>query len=168
MSGGEDNSPREHEWDLRLSQYQVLASSRQSADATLWQTPVIAFTGQAFLLTIVFNDECDLAARIVAGLLDLIVSLASIHLLWKHRYLEERAAKVLEGMERGFRRHYRVSRLLHRKPHYLARNRLYLRAIKLSAVNVWCWSLLIVGVAGFYPVVELIVCAVRKSAMAIH
>ncbi|MDQ3714934.1 MAG: hypothetical protein M3381_02680 [Actinomycetota bacterium] len=57
-------------------------------DAMLWQTPTIALTAPAFLLTIALTPDSQLFARVLAASLGLVVAALSMQLMAKHRILE--------------------------------------------------------------------------------
>ncbi|WP_130012151.1 hypothetical protein [Serinicoccus sediminis] len=69
-------------------------------DAKMWQTPTMAFTAQAFLLTIGLGSTMHTPLeRAVAATLSLVIALLSIQLMAKHRYhsaLDKRAAQEFE------------------------------------------------------------------------
>lgn len=78
--------------------YQVLASRRVAYDQMAWQTPALAFTAQAFLMTIALSGGSTWT-RIVAAALALIVALLSIQLLKKHHHMELIDSVLLEQLE---------------------------------------------------------------------
>jgi hypothetical protein len=80
-------------------QYSLLANRRQTFDALLWQTPVLSLTAQAFLFTIALSAGNKPFARFIAATLALIVALASLQLMAKHRYHEESCSKLLQFYE---------------------------------------------------------------------
>jgi len=77
----------------------MLAARRLSYDQMLWQTPVISLTAQAFLFSIALG-HIHPVSRALAALLALACSLASIHLLAKHRYCEIFYSKLLVAYEK--------------------------------------------------------------------
>lgn len=84
------------EW--QISQYEVVANRRVAGDSLLWQAPVLSLTAQAFLLTIALGNS-EPQAVFISSLLGAITALASIHLMWKHRYFELRDSMWLERVE---------------------------------------------------------------------
>jgi hypothetical protein len=80
-------------------QYDVVASRRVATDGMLWQTPVLSLTAQAFLFTIALGPGSSAGARIIAATLALVASLASIQLMAKHRFHEERDSGLLREYE---------------------------------------------------------------------
>ena len=64
----------------------------------LWQTPALAMTAQAFLLTIAYGNGSEIA-RIVTACLGVAVAFMSMQLMSKHRFLkriDEHKAQDLE------------------------------------------------------------------------
>jgi uncharacterized membrane protein YhaH (DUF805 family) len=86
--------------EAMLVQYQVISSRRESVDSMLWQAPVISLTAQAFLLNVVLTSNVPSAVG-VASVLSLLVSVASLHLMWKHRHFEVNDSKRLHDIERA-------------------------------------------------------------------
>lgn len=80
-------------------QYDVVASRRVATDGMLWQTPVLSLTAQAFLFTIALGPDSSAGARIIAAILALSASLASLQLMAKHRFHEERDSGLLRDYE---------------------------------------------------------------------
>ncbi|HET7474882.1 MAG TPA: hypothetical protein VFJ97_02540 [Dermatophilaceae bacterium] len=68
-------------------------------DAMLWQTPIIALTAQAFLLTIALAQGSTLFSRILAASLGLVVACLSMQLMAKHRMLEGIDRQMLAQLE---------------------------------------------------------------------
>ncbi|MGE5456987.1 MAG: hypothetical protein ACM3RX_01390 [Methanococcaceae archaeon] len=85
---------------MNKEQYSIIAGKRQTYDQLLWQTPVLSLTAQAFLLTIILGAGSSDNARILAALLSFITSIASIILMYKHRYFETESSKCLEKFEK--------------------------------------------------------------------
>lgn len=82
------------------SQYIVLNERRNSFNTLLWQTPVLSLTAQAFLFTIALGEDVPESGRRTAATLALMVSIASIQLLAKHRFNEVDHAKRLTQIEK--------------------------------------------------------------------
>ncbi|WP_404381130.1 hypothetical protein LL946_12555 [Knoellia locipacati] len=71
---------------LRLA-YQLSMHRLVEADSKLWQVPGLSLTAQAFLLTIALGSRSYSAnERLVAAALGLVVALASVQLMRRHRY----------------------------------------------------------------------------------
>ena len=81
-------------------QYSLVEAHRQCQDTLLWQTPVVSFTAQAFLLTIALGPDTGLMPRIVSALLATVAAFASVQLIAKHRYLEVLDSALLAEYER--------------------------------------------------------------------
>lgn len=65
--------------------YEALTARVGHRDALLWQSPALAMTAQAFLLTIALGHESRPVARFIAAFLGLWVTYMSIQLMLKHR-----------------------------------------------------------------------------------
>ncbi len=65
----------------------------------LWETPTLALTAQAFLLTIALNKDAAPAAVYVSAGLGLVVALLSMQLMAKHRFLNEMDKAQMHRLE---------------------------------------------------------------------
>lgn len=65
----------------------------------LWQTPALALTAQAFLLTVALNEQASVLPRVVTAILGLLVAAASMQLMAKHRLLESVDRAMLTKLE---------------------------------------------------------------------
>jgi len=88
---------------LLAANYGALSARRNHFDTLLWQAPVIALTAQAFLFLIALTASSTPLARIVAMLLSLLFTVASIVILIKHRYHELLDADLLRKFEDAHR-----------------------------------------------------------------
>lgn len=85
------STPVEHtpEWEFRNQRsvvlYEALTARVGHRDALLWQSPSLAMTAEAFLMTIALAHDSSAFARVVAAFLGLSVSFLSIQLMVKHR-----------------------------------------------------------------------------------
>lgn len=84
-------------------QYEIVVARRQAYDALLWQTPVLSLTALAFLLTIALAPETTLWGRRFASTLALVAAVASVQLMWKHRFMEVRDSRLLKAFEEARR-----------------------------------------------------------------
>lgn len=84
---------------LTETQYQALNSRRDSFNNLVWQTPVLSLTAQAFLFTIIYASNALDVARTIIAMLSIVLALASIQLLMKHRFMEGEHAKLLHEYE---------------------------------------------------------------------
>ena len=127
-------------------QYDVLAARRVAKDSLLWQTPALSLTAQAFLFTIALGQGTTVGARLIAAILALVASLASIQLMAKSRYFEEGDSKMLEEYERamGFQ-------TIHARPDY-SKKAWY---VKRSSYRLWIFMLAIFGAAAVVVIVGL-------------
>lgn len=87
----------EHAQDLFT--YEMLLLRELEQDAMLWQTPTIAFTAQAFLLTIALAPASTVFARVTAAGLGMLVAALSMQLMAKHRLLEGVDRRKLAELE---------------------------------------------------------------------
>ena len=69
--------------------YELLMMRELEQDSMLWQTPALAMTAQAFLLTVAFDSGASVVARAVTAGLGVVVAFLSMQLMAKHRFLEE-------------------------------------------------------------------------------
>ena len=84
----------------QLFAYEMLAVRRNQQDSMLWQTPALALTAQAFLLTIALGGNAiSVFARALAAGLGLVVACMSMQLMAKHRHLTELDNAWLAAME---------------------------------------------------------------------
>lgn len=83
------------------SQYDMLASRRESADTMLWEAPTISLTAQAFLLNTAL-DSNEWESVVVSSLLSFATSLAALHLMMKHRFFEQRDSIFLQKLEERY------------------------------------------------------------------
>lgn len=79
--------------------YAALSARRYGYDAMLWQTPALAVTAQAFLLTIALGKDSSATARLISSALSFILSLMSVQLMAKHRQNESLDSFMLERFE---------------------------------------------------------------------
>jgi hypothetical protein len=67
------------------SAYGVLATRVANHNTLVWQTPALALTAEAFLLTVALNPVYSHSARLVAAGLNLMLSLLCLQLMSKHK-----------------------------------------------------------------------------------
>lgn len=80
--------------------YSVISAQADMHNSLMWQTPVLAMTAQAFLLTIGLGPGVAPLARLGAAGLSLVVSILSVQLMLKHSAMQLRDSIALEGIER--------------------------------------------------------------------
>lgn len=83
-----------------LLTYETLQAQCISHNAMMWQTPVLAMTAQAFLMTTMLGPGATQVARVTAALLSLLVSMLSFQLMVKHSAMQKRDTLMLEAIER--------------------------------------------------------------------
>ncbi|MBT2552794.1 hypothetical protein [Arthrobacter sp. ISL-5] len=86
-----------------LFTYEMVLQRELEQDAMLWQTPTIALTAQAFLLTIALNPSSPAFATYLAAALGLVVALLSMQLMAKHRFLNLMDRAHLHALEARLR-----------------------------------------------------------------
>jgi len=79
--------------------YQVVNARRLQWDNLLWQVPLISITGVSFLFTIIFNPVTSHFSRFISCFLAIVISMASISTLARHRLSEVHDANLLAGIE---------------------------------------------------------------------
>lgn len=82
-----------------LFTYEMLMQREMEQDAMLWETPTLALTAQAFLLTIALNNESAPAAVYVSAGLGVLVAFLSMQLMAKHRFLSEMDRAEMHRLE---------------------------------------------------------------------
>jgi hypothetical protein len=75
-------------------QYKLLWARRIAGNNLLWQTPALAAAAQAFLLSSAFQQRTSYVSLILPAV-SFLVGLASVQLMTKHRYIEERDSALL-------------------------------------------------------------------------
>lgn len=94
-----------------LAVYESISARQAAHNSLLWQTPALAMTAQAFLMTIALG-EVPVASRLVASMLGVVIAALSIQLMKKHSESERRDTRILHSIElrHGMRpAHERVS-----------------------------------------------------------
>jgi hypothetical protein len=72
-----------------LFAYEMIALRNLDQDQMLWQTPTLALTAQAFLLTIALGADSSVLARYASASLGVVVAVISMQLMAKHRWCTE-------------------------------------------------------------------------------
>jgi hypothetical protein len=94
------DSPADGRLTRQLFAYEMLAVRRNQQDSMLWQSPALALTAQAFLLTIALGgNSISVFPRALAAGLGLVVACMSMQLMAKHRHLTELDNAWLAAME---------------------------------------------------------------------
>lgn len=79
--------------------YEMLIQREMEQEAMLWETPTLALTAQAFLLTIALNKDATPAAVYISAGLGLVVAILSMQLMAKHRFLNEMDKTQMHRLE---------------------------------------------------------------------
>ena len=79
--------------------YQTVSARRLQYESLMWQVPALSLSAQAFLLSIALGSSTADIPRQISSALACLVAVISMHLLAKHRYLEELEAKTLHNLE---------------------------------------------------------------------
>jgi ADP-ribose pyrophosphatase YjhB (NUDIX family) len=92
----------------QLVAYETLQARYISHNQMMWQTPVLAMTAQAFLMTTALGSGTARLARVTASLLSVLVSVLSVQLMAKHSAMEHQDVLMLDDIEqrRGLVRVY--------------------------------------------------------------
>lgn len=88
--GGDDAEPPSQAPDREtlFFAYEMLVVRNQTQATLLWQTPSLALTAQAFLLTIALIADFSTTGHVLAALLGIVVAVISMQTMAKHRYFE--------------------------------------------------------------------------------
>jgi hypothetical protein len=79
--------------------YQMIMQRGLQTNGLLWQTPSLALTAQAFLLTLSLGDATMRPIRIVVSVLGLVIGVMSMQLMAKHHYFYELDQAELRRIE---------------------------------------------------------------------
>lgn len=85
--------------ETRLFAYEMLLLRQQTQANLLWQTPALALTAQAFLLTIALVADFSATGRVLAAGLGVVVAVISMQTMARHRYLESLDSFQMEALE---------------------------------------------------------------------
>jgi hypothetical protein len=79
--------------------YQMIMQRGLQTNGLLWQTPSLAVTAQAFLLTLSLGSDTLRPIRIVVSVLGLVIGIMSMQLMAKHHYFYELDQAELRRIE---------------------------------------------------------------------
>jgi hypothetical protein len=79
--------------------FQMIMQRGLQTNALLWQTPSLALTAQAFLLTLSLGGGTIRPIRIVVSVLGLVIGIMSMQLMAKHHYFYELDQAELRRIE---------------------------------------------------------------------
>jgi hypothetical protein len=82
-----------------LDIYKVISPRKLQWDNLLWQVPLISITGESFIFTIIFNPATSHFSRLISCFLAIVISIASIATLARHRLSEVHDSNLLAGIE---------------------------------------------------------------------
>lgn len=137
--------------------YEVIAERRTAFDTLMWQVPAIALTAQAFLLTIAFGDGSSQIARIVSGVLSIVVAAVTTQTMLKHQANELTDSLILQEIEKVMKVRLGDDAAPHGKPADRGEavgNRLFnRRLVKAKSAYLWVGSLVFFGAAGIVAIV---------------
>ncbi len=125
--------------------YQSLSDRSLSHDELMWQTPGLAFAGQAFLLSAALAADTPTGGRILASALSVLVSIMTVQLMAKHSALERYDKKMLHDLDEqmGYP-------LVHAKPPQMP------GLAGLPSRVIWQWGFGIIGVASLLILVSAV------------
>jgi hypothetical protein len=126
--------------------HNALVSKHQTFNLLLWQSPVISFTAQAFLLTIAFNEQGNSFYRVISGLIATLIGLISWQLFVRHSAFEKQSSRDLECLEETY---FKKTFHSHRSPKagFVGRK---------ASRDLWKPALFIVSLAGLFPIIEMV------------
>ncbi len=89
--------------DVRITeqQYDQVAENKRNHNLLIWQTPVLALTAQSFLFSIALSSSTSGQNKAISALLALLISIASMQLMAKHRHIERWYSSLLRQFEEG-------------------------------------------------------------------
>ena len=123
--------------------YSALNTRHDSYNNLLWQTPAMSLIAQAFLFTIILSSSTEPFSRIIAVILAVFTSFASVHLLAKHRHGEINCAIELRKIEDVTGRYpmnlYPKSKSL---------------LLTLSSYRIWLFTLSLFGIAALFVIIR--------------
>ena len=79
--------------------YQMIMQRGVQTNGLLWQTPSLALTAQAFLLTVSLAGDTFRPIRVVVSVLGLVIGIMSMQLMAKHHYFYELDQAELRRIE---------------------------------------------------------------------
>lgn len=85
-AGAATTTPWGDQSAIDLFSYEMLLSREAEEHAHMWQTPALALTAQAFLLTISLDTGQHWFARCIASGLGVVLAFMSVQLMAKHRF----------------------------------------------------------------------------------
>jgi hypothetical protein len=129
--------------DIR-SLHSALVSKQANLNQLLWQAPVIAFTAQAFLLTIAFGSSEPLRYRVFCGIIATVIGLLSWQLFLRHSAFEEQASIDLAELETMY---------FHKTYHSVREPKAWFVG-QMKSRFIWAWGLFLVSLAGLGPIVD--------------
>ena len=124
----------------------ALVAKRTMLDQFLWQTPVLAFTAQAFLMTIAFSTSNSSFYRCLSGGIAAVIGLLSWQLFLRHTKIERDTTIELEALEIEF-----FGKTVHARPVASLAH-----VSRWRSRRVWAWCLFFVSLTGLMPLIELI------------
>jgi len=81
-------------------QYKLISARRNAFNQLIWQVPTLATASQAFLLAASLNPLIAPTTSLILACFSLVVGLASIQLMAKHRHLEMVDSELLSQFEK--------------------------------------------------------------------
>lgn len=97
----EDPNQKWHdEYAHLIVPYGTLNDRVGDRDALMWQSPAMALTAQAFLITIALGHDTAPVARFLAAVLGIVVTVMSIQLMLKHRLFMATDEVLMISLER--------------------------------------------------------------------
>lgn len=123
--------------------HSALVGKRINLNELVWQSPVIALTAQAFLLTIAFADGNNEFFRIISGIAATGIGLISWQVFLRHSAMEKQTSIEIEKFENE---HF--GKTVHAKPHLTKASWI----TQLRPRLIWGWGLFLISLIGLLPV----------------
>lgn len=80
--------------------YQVISTRRMHFENLLWQIPLLSLTGESFLFTIILSSSSSTFSRSLSSFLAMILALASLSSLSRHRVSDVHDSQLVESIEK--------------------------------------------------------------------
>jgi ADP-ribose pyrophosphatase YjhB (NUDIX family) len=87
--------------DIRRTAYAAVSARALNHNTLVWQTPALALTAEAFLLTIALGPASSPPARLIAAGLNFMLSVLCLQLMAKHRAMAVIDREVMVNLEKA-------------------------------------------------------------------
>jgi hypothetical protein len=137
-----------------LEQYAIVANRRLQWDTLLWQMPMMALTGEAFLLTIALYASTRQWGRILSAFLAFVVAASTLHSLGAHRLNELTDSAWLHEHEIGHDaerihglawRERRSAMVAQQRRTGTFTDRVIARTAIVRSITLWFWTMALIA-----------------------